>query len=277
MQGKIQKSEYMFRNFTKFLKSKFVWGNVLAAVVLFVIVLFLLSLWLKSYTHHNEKVEVPDLTGNYIEEAEITLQNLGLKYEIIDSVYLRTLKPGEIAEQTPAPHTYVKKNRTIYITTNRRTRISKTIPIDNLVEISPRQAQSSLRNLGFNADSIQYIPAEHNSTINILYNGEPVTAYTKIPDGASLIIIAGENINESVPAPNYIGMTYNGLRNMFTDINSMNQRINIIYDTTPTSETDRQYYKVYKQTPEANSIVTEGTIINVYMSKSKKTNTEEFF
>ena len=64
---------------------------------------------------------------------------------------------------------------------------------------------------------------------------------------------------------------------MFPDINSMNQRVNIIYDTTPSSETDRQYYKVYKQTPEANSIITEGTTITVYMSKSKKTNSEEFF
>ena len=64
---------------------------------------------------------------------------------------------------------------------------------------------------------------------------------------------------------------------MFSDINSMNQSVNIIYDTPPSSETDRQYYKVYKQVPEANSIITEGTIVTLYMSKSKKTNSEEFF
>lgn len=267
----------MFKNIIKFLKSKFVWGNVLAAIILTFVVLFALSWWLKKYTHHNEKVEVPNLIGNYVEEAELILKDLDLKYEVIDSVYIRTLKPGEIAEQTPAPQTFVKKNRTIYLTTNRITRISRTIPINDLIEISPRQAQSTLRNLGFNADSIRLIPAEHNSTINILYNNEPITEHTKIPDGARLIIVAGENSNESIAAPNYIGMTYNGIRNMFPDINSMNQRVNIIYDTTPSSETDRQYYKVYKQTPEANSIITEGTTITVYMSKSKKTNSEEFF
>ena len=267
----------MFKNIIKLLKSKFVWGNILAAVILSIIVLVLLSWWLKSYTHHNESVEVPDLTGYYVEEAELILSELNLKYEVIDSVYKRELKPGEIAEQSPAPKTSVKKNRKIYITINRRSRISKTIPIENLIEISPRQAQSTLRNLGFNADSIQYIPAEHNSTINILYNNNPVTEHTKIPDGAKLIIVAGESSNESVPAPNYIGMTYNNVRNMFSDINSMNQSVNIIYDTPPSSETDRQYYKVYKQVPEANSIITEGTIVTLYMSKSKKTNSEEFF
>ena len=257
----------MFKNIIKFLKSKFVWGNILAAVILSIIVLVLLSWWLKSYTHHNESVEVPDLTGYYVEEAELILNELDLKYEIIDSVYKRELKPGEIAEQSPAPKTPVKKNRKIYITINRRSRISKTIPIENLIEISPRQAQSTLRNLGFNADSIQYIPAEHNSTINILYNNNPVTEHTKIPDGAKLIIVAGESSNESVPARS----------NMFSDITSMNQSVNSIYDTPPPSETDRQYYKVYKQVPEANSIITEGTIVTLYMSKSKKTNSEEFF
>ena len=118
----------MFKNIIKFLKSKFVWGNILAAVILSIIVLVLLSWWLKSYTHHNESVEVPDLTGYYVEEAELILSELDLKYEVIDSVYKRELKPGEIAEQSPAPKTSVKKNRKIYITINRRSRISKTIP-----------------------------------------------------------------------------------------------------------------------------------------------------
>ena len=79
----------MFKNIIKFLKSKFVWGNILAAVILTIIVLVLLSWWLKSYTHHNESVEVPDLTGYYVAEAELILNELDLKYEVIDSVYKR--------------------------------------------------------------------------------------------------------------------------------------------------------------------------------------------
>ena len=90
-----------------FLKSRFLWLNLLAAVV-FVIVICWVVFWrLDAYTRHGEAVEVPDLAGMYVEEAELILKDCNLEYEVIDSVYIRSMAAGEIAEQSPMAGTKV--------------------------------------------------------------------------------------------------------------------------------------------------------------------------
>ena len=101
-----------------FLKSRFLWVNILAAIVLCVVICWVVFWRLDVYTHHGEAVEVPDLSGMYVEEAELILKDCSLGYEIIDSVYIRSMRGGEIAEQTPIAGTKVKKNRKVYITVN---------------------------------------------------------------------------------------------------------------------------------------------------------------
>ena len=54
-----------------FLKSRFFWFNILAAIVLVAVICFVVFWRLDVYTRHGEAVEVPSLTGLYIEEAEI--------------------------------------------------------------------------------------------------------------------------------------------------------------------------------------------------------------
>ena len=114
-----------------FLKSRFLWLNILAAIVLVAVVCFVVFLRLDVYTRHGEAVEVPNLTGLYVEEAELLLKDSNLSYEIIDSVYIRSRRGGEIAEQAPAAGTKVKKNRKIYITVNSKQR--KMVMVPNLV------------------------------------------------------------------------------------------------------------------------------------------------
>ena len=84
-----------------FLKSRFLWLNILAAIVLVIAICWVVFWRLDVYTRHGESVEVPDLSGMYVEEAELILKDSNLGYEIIDSVYIRSMKGGEIAEQTP--------------------------------------------------------------------------------------------------------------------------------------------------------------------------------
>ena len=106
------------RTIWNFLKSRFLWLNILAAIVLVVVICWIVFWRLDVYTRHGEAVEVPNLSGMYVEEAELILKDCGLGYEIIDSVYIRSMRGGESAEQAPAAGTKVKKNRKIYITVN---------------------------------------------------------------------------------------------------------------------------------------------------------------
>ena len=146
-----------------FLKSKFLWINVLVAIILTFAICYVVFWRLDVYTHHGEAVEVPDLSGLYVEEAELLLKDCGLEYEVIDSVYVRSKKGGEITEQSPTVGVKVKKNRKIYLVVNSKQR--KMVVVPNLVGESRRKVQSNLKTLGFNVDSVQYEMYEFNDEV----------------------------------------------------------------------------------------------------------------
>lgn len=261
-----------------FLKSKFLWINLLVAIVLALVLLFGTLVWTRFYTNHGESVTVPDLTGKYVEEAELELNDLGLSYQIIDSVYLRSFNPGEIAEQSPAAGTSVKQNRKIYLILNCRQR--RKIALPNLIGESCRKAQSNLKALGFDADSILYKPYEFDGELlDILYNGHSVDKSEKLPDGSKLVLVVGKQDNENmVVVPNLIGLSYS---EAISQIQEVELAVgNISYDVRPLSDTERQQYHVYIQTPPAGANVFRGKLVEMKLSRtrqSSQSSSEDFF
>ncbi|MFI3297171.1 MAG: PASTA domain-containing protein [bacterium] len=219
---------------------------------------------MKSYTKHGEGVEVPDLHKMYVEEAEVLLQSYGLTYEVIDSVYLRTLKPGEIAEQSPAPGTLVKKNRAVYLTTNIKQK--RMVKVPNLVGFSARKVQSNLRAIGFNADNITYKAYEYNDyVLGLKHNGETVKVGESLPDGAAITLLVGRADSVQIMVPNICGLLRSNA------VENLTQRsLNIgleSYDIAPTSDEEKQNYYVYHQTPAPGARVAAGKIVNIWLSK----------
>jgi len=256
--------------------SKFFWINIGVAVGICLLLLFGTLLWTRFYTNHGESIQVPDLTHKYVEEAELELDELGLAYEVIDSVHLRSFNPGEIAEQSPAPGTHVKSNRKIYITINCREK--QMIRIPDLVGESFRKAQSNLRALGFDADSVRYRPYEFNGEVlDILYCGRSIEHGEKIPDGSTLILVVGREDTENVVyVPNLIGLSYDDAVN---EINSNELSVgNLSYDVRPLSNTERQQYHVVSQQPAPGTQVFRGKLIEMKLSRSAGgASSEEFF
>jgi len=258
-----------------FLTSKFFWTNIAVAIGIALVILFGTLLWTKFYTNHGESIEVPDLAHKYVEEAELELNELGLAYEVIDSVHLRSFNPGEIAEQSPAAGTHVKSNRKIYLTINCRQK--QMIRIPDLVGESFRKAQSNLRALGFDADSVRYKPYEFNGEVlDILYNGRSVEKGEKVADGSTLVLVVGREDTENIVyVPNLMGMSYDDAIN---EINANELAVgNLSYDVRPFSNTERQQYHVIKQTPAPGTQVFRGKLIELKLSRSGGASSEEFF
>lgn len=264
----------------QFLKSRFLWLNLLIALLLGILIAWGALWWLKSYTHHGESVTVPDVKGLYVEEAELLLHDSHLRYEVIDSVYLRSLAPGEIAEQTPAPGTSVKKGRDIYLTVNRRSR--KTVQVPMLLGESRRKVQTNLRTLGFNADSVQYKPYEFDDEVlGLLYLDQPIDSGAAIPDGAQIILLVGRSDSTVTrTVPNLLGLTLAeaaSLTDAFELVLGLEQ-----YDVPPATPEEKAQYRIYSQTPAAGENVYRGKIINVKLSLTQKTDNpfgdeEDFF
>ncbi len=136
--------------------------NIGLMILATIAILWGVSFWLDSYTRHDERIEVPDLTGIDADEAALYLYQLGLQAEVIDSIYTDT-RPGSVIEQIPVAGLPVKKGRLIYLTINAKTQ--RMVKLIEVREWSSRQAQTKLRELGFVIDSVKQVASEFDDLV----------------------------------------------------------------------------------------------------------------
>lgn len=119
--------------------------------------------WLNDYTGHTQRVVVPKVVGQTIDEALAELDGVGLRPMVIDTIYSDGCLPGEVIDQLPEGNLPVKPNRIVYLTINAFD-VQK-VPFPDVIQWSSRQAQSHLRELRFVADSIVFEPYEFDDLV----------------------------------------------------------------------------------------------------------------
>lgn len=192
---------------------KLLWGNLIIRNLFFMaiaagcIILGVMS-WLDTYTRHNTAISVPDVRTMQVNAANQVLAKSGLKYEIIDSVYSKTVAPGAIVEQSPEANSKVKEGRIIYLTLNATS--VQTFPLPDIEEMSQRQAVATLRAIGFKIDSVFYVNYEYKDlVVGVKYKNKTVKTGDKIPVGSRLVVLVGdgnspEKNNDTIPTKSAI-------------------------------------------------------------------------
>jgi len=252
-----------FKSFWKESLVGYILKRVLLAIVLVVILIWGTLLVLDEYTRLGEAVPVPDLRGLYEEEAAGILRSHNLYIQVIDSVYDKNKALGTIIEQIPAAGSSVKKNRSIFLILNKRH--SKTIPMPEVNDISFRQADALLRSLGLRVAYVEYQPSEFKDlVIDVRYNGQHIDPGTRLPEGSSLVLVVGSGFGASAgTVPFLIGTT---LTNARTDALAASFIVGAAnYDVPPMN--DEQAYRIYRQVPAPGEQVSEGTRINLWLTK----------
>lgn len=175
-----------------FLKNFYV-RNILWAAGIVGLLLLILTIWLSFYTRHGESVTVPDLRGLSVEEASQILSNKKLRFEIVDSVYIRGKKPGSIVEQIPAAELSVKEGRIIFLSINSNT--VKKITVPDVRDISSRQAIATLTSVGFVVQTVVEVPSEYKDlVVDVIFRGRKILPGQKLPMGSSLILNVGDGM-----------------------------------------------------------------------------------
>lgn len=167
-----------------------IFKNLLFIILTAVVLIVLTLLFLRSYTRHNQNVQVPQLHTLQANEANTILKARGLHMEIIDSIYRRGSVPGAIIEQTPVAKSNVKKGRTIYVTIYSKN--PQQISVPGLVDYSSRQAQALLVSMGFTQLDIEEVPSEYDGLVlAVEYHGRTLNPDEKIPAGSPLTLVVG--------------------------------------------------------------------------------------
>ncbi|HNX88585.1 MAG TPA: PASTA domain-containing protein [Paludibacteraceae bacterium] len=237
--------------------------NILIAIAVFIGLVWITLILIDFYTNHGDTHKVPGLKGVSIEQAVKMLDKLDLKAEVIDSVYVKDQKLGTVIEQNPAEGSIVKPGRPIYLIVNSRS--VRLIALPQVADLSLRQAEATLQSVGIHVSSIQYAPSEYKDLVlGVKYRGQNITRGTKIPEGSTVVLVAGNGYGAAATAvPAVMGM------NLSTAIEIINASSfvvgGVIYDLEP--DGDEESYLIYDQRPAPGDSVSAGGTINLWLSK----------
>ena len=106
----------MIKSILSYIKSRQFWMTVLTLIGLAALCFFLLNAGLKWYTNHGQRLEVDNYIDMRLNDAESQIERSNFRVEIIDSVFLVDRPPHIVLRQDPAPGSFVKEDRRIYLT-----------------------------------------------------------------------------------------------------------------------------------------------------------------
>lgn len=179
------------KHFFQFLKSRTFLIQLGLALLAAIILVFLTLQWLKSETNHGEFVEVPDFSKMSVQEMRKAAENVGLRYEVLDSTnYNPDFPRFSILEQSPVAGSKVKDNRKIYFTVNPSGYKKVTVP--DIIQVTKRNATSRLRAVGLEVQRVTYIEELGKDMVyRMKYKGKYIKPGDKLPKTSKIELVCG--------------------------------------------------------------------------------------
>ncbi|KXK38149.1 MAG: PASTA domain-containing protein [Saprospiraceae bacterium] len=141
------------------------------------ILLLLVLLWLRIYTHHGQKIELPDFIGKNIGDARQMATDHDFEIIAADSLFIVGKPGGLITDQNPKPGSMVKERRKIYVTVTKY--IKETVRVADLPTLygnayEQKKTELKYRDIESVIKDYKYDPGEPNHILEVYYNGELV-------------------------------------------------------------------------------------------------------
>lgn len=232
----------------------------------YLLAFILLMISLRLYTNHRKSYPVPDFKGLSLERVAQLAEYNHLQFEVSDSIFVNHFPKGHVVDQHPLPGVKVKKNRTIFLTTNAHSRAKVEMP--NVVGVSFRQGKSTLEMLGLKVGKLIYKPDfAKNNILQQLYNGKEIEKGTMITKDETIDLVLGNGLGKSLSAvPNLYKKNYQQAIGQINDNFFNIGKIN--FDQTVKNYKDSLNAKVIKQYPEYSrtSKAIIGSFINIWLS-----------
>lgn len=176
----------------QYLTSKPFFKQLLIAIAIVVVLVFLLLQYLSFATDHGNEITVPDLRKLTEEQAGEKLDELGLEYVLLDTIdYNKDFPKYSVVQQDPHAGAKVKEGRKIYIKVNSNGFGDVTVP--DLVEKTLRQAEPTLKALGFQIGKKTYKPyLGKDMVLEMSSGGKILKAGDKIKKSSVIDLVLGD-------------------------------------------------------------------------------------
>lgn len=197
---------------------RFLFHLLLMAIVLALAVLITLF-WLRTYTNHGQKLEMPDYVGINYDTAFEDAEDKSFKMVIKDSLHRVDVKGGEILNQLPVAYSKVKEDRTIYVTVAKYN--ADLIKLEDLPalygkdyvskkrELELLQIESAIKGYTYDTGEPDHILAVYQDGKKIVGRNNKGTGVT-IPKGGKLEFVLSKSRGGMLEIPDLICQQVSG-------------------------------------------------------------------
>ncbi len=244
------------------IKNKSFYFHLTISSICCLLFFYFLLIYLNKYTLNSKEFELKSFTSFNVSEAISEIENLGLNYEIIDSIYTDSVPKGTVFSQDPLSGTYVKNGRKIYLTINRLSDPKYSIP--DVFNKSEREATMNLQEF-FNVESYKTSTFNKVSSVvtKLTVNNLEVFPGQEVIKGSTITLHFESGRSDiQIIVPNIIGNTL-----LMADevLHTNNLKLGEIVADGLITDTFNSF--VSFQRPLSNSKLQEGDMVDVIISQ----------
>lgn len=189
--------------------------NIFGIILFLTLIMFGVFSWLRSYTHHGQKKELPDYVNQDLRSSQADAESRSFKIIVNDSVHIVGKPGGMIQNQNPPGGSLVKENRKIYVTTTKFR--ADQVDLSDMrffgEEYTQVEAALKTKNVYSKIKEYQFDPLTQNSVLEVWHNGRMIISRQKPPEkfvvdkGDTLEFVVSSSQGGSSEVPDLIGET----------------------------------------------------------------------
>lgn len=251
----------------------------IALMILVVILVFAgVLLWLKVYTNHGQKLELPKYEGMTLDQASEDAEDRSFQIVVNDSIHKVGMPGGIILSQNPEAGALVKEDRKIYVDVTKH--VADMIPLDDLRQMYGREYNSKKQELAsmlINSEirSRRFDPGEPNHILEVWYNDQLIEGRNgrskdiQIEKGATLSFVVSGIDGGQVDLPDYTCQILSQIR---TKLEMSRLRLGEVEKRGVVTDLNDAYVVAQDPPFEEGKKLTMGATVNLVVQQDKPAN-----
>jgi eukaryotic-like serine/threonine-protein kinase len=275
-----EKTKAFFKEIYYFISSKIFLTDFAKMLGIIALALFMIFWLMTCFTRHGESLKVGNYVGKNMKQVEDLIDDDGFEYVVTDSIFRENFPPDMVLEQNPAPNSYVKTGRTIYLKITKAAGDLVLLPDlagrDDLVSYT-----EALKTIGIRVGKVDTIPDANLSdgtVVKIIVKGRDVYADIskgiRLPQGSQIDLAVSRRETNDTSVPNFIvNGSYMTAEEYSFILEDRQLKIGqIIKDASVTDEHTAFVIKVY---PSKGSELKKGDSITIYLTQKDVTKSSQ--